>query len=349
MGQKLGDAANPLLVSVRSGAKFSMPGMMNTILNLGLNDETTAGLAKKTGNPRFAYDCYRRFIQMFGEVALDIADGEFDHIFDARKAKKKAKLDTDLTAEDLKVIVGDYKKLVQKETGKPFPQDRACAARAVARRRVPLAGGHRTRNYYRQDGKDSRRYRHGGECAGDGVRQHGRDFGHGRGFHARSRHRREGVLRRVPDERAGRRRGGRHPHAASDRRSAEAISPEAFTQLREITTNLEKHYKDMQDFEFTIQEGKLYMLQTRNGKRTGPAAVRIAVEMVEERLITKKEAVMRVAPAAARSAAASGVRSEDAEGPGQADDGHFGIARRGGGARGVHGGRSGRDGGQAAR
>src|SRR6204780_664601 len=123
MGKKLGDAADPLLLSVRSGAKFSMPGMMNTILNLGLNDKTVEGLAKNSDNPRFAYDCYRRFIQMFGEVALDIDMHKFDHIFDERKKKVKAKLDTDLSAEDLKVIIGDYHKLVKKETGKPFPQD----------------------------------------------------------------------------------------------------------------------------------------------------------------------------------------------------------------------------------
>ena len=123
MGKKLGDSADPLLLSVRSGAKFSMPGMMNTILNLGLNDVTTAGLAAKSGNERFAYDCYRRFIQMFGEVALDIHMEKFDHIFDARKAKIKAKLDTDLTADDLKAIIEDYKKIVRKETGKPFPED----------------------------------------------------------------------------------------------------------------------------------------------------------------------------------------------------------------------------------
>src|ERR1035438_6002110 len=123
MGQKLGDPANPLLRSVRSGAKFSMPGMMNTILNLGLNDTTTAGLAAKSGNERFAYDCYRRFMQMFGEVALDVPMEKFDHIFDSRKAKVKAKLDTDLSADDLKAIIEEYKKLVQKETGKPFPED----------------------------------------------------------------------------------------------------------------------------------------------------------------------------------------------------------------------------------
>src|ERR1700690_236048 len=125
MGQKLGDTANPLLLSVRSGAKFSMPGMMNTILNLGLNDVTTAGLAAKSGNERFAYDCYRRFIQMFGEVALDVDMAKFDHLFDARKHKVKAKLDTDLNAEDLKAIIVDYKKVGEKETGKPFPQDPA--------------------------------------------------------------------------------------------------------------------------------------------------------------------------------------------------------------------------------
>ncbi len=123
MGKKLGDASDPLLLSVRSGAKFSMPGMMNTILNLGLNDVTTAGLAAKSGNERFAYDCYRRFIQMFGEVALGVEMEKFDHVFDSRKAKVKAKLDTDLTAADLKAIIEDYKKIVRKETGKPFPED----------------------------------------------------------------------------------------------------------------------------------------------------------------------------------------------------------------------------------
>ena len=123
IGKKLGDPANPLLVSVRSGAKFSMPGMMNTILNLGLNDKTVEGLAQRSGNPRFAYDSYRRFIQMFGEVALNIDMEKFDHIFDERKHKAKTKSDTDLSAKDLQAIIADYKKLVQKETKKPFPQD----------------------------------------------------------------------------------------------------------------------------------------------------------------------------------------------------------------------------------
>src|ERR1700689_57733 len=123
MGQTLGDTGNPLLVSVRSGAKFSMPGMMDTILNLGLNDKTVVALEKKSGNPRFAQDCYRRFIQMFGAVVLDMEKHDFDHIFDGQKKKVKAKLDTDLTADDLKAVIVDYKKLVQKKSGKPFPQE----------------------------------------------------------------------------------------------------------------------------------------------------------------------------------------------------------------------------------
>ena len=151
IGKKLGDPSNPLLVSVRSGAKFSMPGMMNTILNLGLNDETTAGLAARSGNERFAYDCYRRFIQMFGEVALNIEMEKFDHIFDSRKAKAKVKLDTELTAADLKAIIVDYLKLVQKETKKPFPQDpheQLAMARDATAGSTPLLkqGRHRLRD-----------------------------------------------------------------------------------------------------------------------------------------------------------------------------------------------------------
>ena len=187
MGQKLGDAANPLLLSVRSGAKFSMPGMMNTILNLGLNDETTAGLAAKSGNPRFAYDCYRRFIQMFGEVALDIDMEKFDHIFDARKKKVKAKLDTDLTAEDLKAIIADYKKLVQKKTGKPFPQDAARTALPVARRRVPLLVERPRRHYYRKMEKIPDDIGTAANVQAMVFGNHGRDFRHGRRLHARSR------------------------------------------------------------------------------------------------------------------------------------------------------------------
>ncbi len=154
IGKKLGDASNPLLVSVRSGAKFSMPGMMNTILNLGLNDETVEGLAKLTGNPRFAYDSYRRFIQMFGEVALDINMEKFDHIFDSRKHKAKVKLDTELTPADLKAIIADYLKLVQKETKKPFPQD-THEQLAMARDAVFRSWWNPKAVVLPQDGKDS--------------------------------------------------------------------------------------------------------------------------------------------------------------------------------------------------
>jgi len=149
IGKKLGDPKNPLLVSVRSGARFSMPGMMNTILNLGLNDATTEGLAKLSGNPRFAYDSYRRFIQMFGEVALDIDMEKFDHIFDTRKHKAKVKLDTDLTAKDLQAIIEDYKKLVKKETKKEFPQD-AHVQLAMSRDAVFRSWWNPKASYYRK-------------------------------------------------------------------------------------------------------------------------------------------------------------------------------------------------------
>jgi pyruvate,orthophosphate dikinase len=294
MGQKLGDASNPLLLSVRSGAKFSMPGMMNTILNLGLNDETTSGLAEKSGNERFAYDCYRRFIQMFGEVALGIEMEKFDHIFDARKAKAKIKLDTDLTADDLKAIIGEYKKLVQKETKKPFPAD--------PRQQLALSVGavfgswwNDKAAYYRKMEKipdnigtaanvQAMVFGNMGDTSATGV-GFTRDPGSGeKVFYG------EFLINAQGEDVVA---GIRTPEPISD---LETVLPEAYTQLREITTNLEKHYKDMQDFEFTIQDKKLYMLQTRNGKRTGPAAVRIAVDMVEEGMITKKEAVLRVAP-----------------------------------------------------
>jgi pyruvate,orthophosphate dikinase len=295
MGQKLGDASNPLLLSVRSGAKFSMPGMMNTILNLGLNNETTEGLAKKSGNPRFAYDCYRRFIQMFGEVALDVHMEKFDHIFDARKAKIKAKLDTGLSADDLKAIIADYLKLVQKETGKPFPQD-AREQLSMSRDAVFRSWWTPKAKYYRTMEKipddigtaanvQAMVFGNMGETSGTGV-GFTRDPGSGeKVFYG------EFLMNAQGEDVVA---GIRTPHPIAD---LEKILPEAFNQLRDITTSLEQHYKDMQDFEFTIQEGKLYMLQTRNGKRTGPAAVRIAVAMMEEGMIPKREAIMRVAPA----------------------------------------------------
>jgi pyruvate,orthophosphate dikinase len=295
IGKKLGDPSNPLLVSVRSGAKFSMPGMMNTILNLGLNDETTAGLAKLTGNPRFAYDSYRRFIQMFGEVALNIDMEKFDHIFDSRKAKAKVKLDTDLTAADLQVIIADYLKLVQKETKKPFPQD-AHQQLAMSRDAVFRSWWNPKASYYRRMEKipdeigtaanvQAMVFGNLGETSATGV-GFTRDPATGeKVFYG------EFLINAQGEDVVA---GIRTPEPLSD---LEKVMPDAYAELRRITSNLEKHYRDMQDFEFTIEDHKLYMLQTRNGKRTGPAAVRLAVEMVHEKLIDKKEAVLRVAPA----------------------------------------------------
>jgi pyruvate,orthophosphate dikinase len=294
MGQQLGGTNNPLLLSVRSGAKFSMPGMMNTILNLGMNDTTVEVVANKTGNQRFAYDCYRRFIQMFGEVALSIDMEHFDHIFDSRKAKAKVKLDTDLTADDLKAIIADYKKLVQKETKKPFPQDAREQLR-MARNAVFQSWWNPKASYYRKMEKISDSigtaanvqamvFGNMGETSGTGV-GFTRDPGSGeKVFYG------EYLLNAQGEDVVA---GIRTPEPISHLRE---VMPEAYDQLVEITTSLEKHYKDMQDFEFTIQEGKLYMLQTRNGKRTGAAALRVAVEMMEESLIDKKTAVLRVAP-----------------------------------------------------
>ena len=294
MGKKLGDANDPLLLSVRSGAKFSMPGMMNTILNLGLNDKTTEGLAKKTGNPRFAYDCYRRFIQMFGEVALQIEMEKFDHIFDARKAKVKAKLDTDLTADHLKAIIADYKKLVKKETRKEFPQD-SLQQLMMSRDAVFNSWNTPKAVYYRRMEKIPDSIGTAANVQAMVFGNRGDNSGTGVGF---TRNPSTGekmfygeflVNAQGEDVVAG----IRTPQPISELQS---VMPEAYSELRQITSNLEKHYRDVQDFEFTIEEGKLYMLQTRNGKRTGPAAVRIAVDMVEEAAITKQEAVQRVAP-----------------------------------------------------
>ncbi len=294
IGKKLGDSANPLLVSVRSGAKFSMPGMMNTILNLGLNDKTVEGLAKLTNNPRFAYDSYRRFIQMFGEVALDVDKEKFDHIFDARKAKAKAKLDTDLKADDLKAVIGDYKKLVKKETRKDFPQDTHLQL-AMARDAVFRSWWNPKAAYYRKMEKipdeigtaasvQAMVFGNLGDTSATGV-GFTRDPGSGeKVFYG------EFLINAQGEDVVA---GIRTPQPIHD---LEKVMPAAYRQLREITASLERHYRDMQDFEFTIEDGKLYMLQTRNGKRTGPAAVRVAVEMVEEDLIDKKEAVLRVQP-----------------------------------------------------
>ncbi|HEY2572556.1 MAG TPA: pyruvate, phosphate dikinase, partial [Verrucomicrobiaceae bacterium] len=282
------------MLSVRSGARFSMPGMMNTILNLGMNDKTVDGLARRTGNPRFAYDSYRRFLQMFGQVALNIDMEKFDHIFDSRKHKAKAKLDTGLSAEDLQAIIADYKKLIEKETKKPFPQD-AREQLTMSRDAVFRSWWNPKAAYYRKMEKipdeigtaatvQTMVFGNMGENSATGV-GFTRDPGTGeKVFYG------EFLINAQGEDVVA---GIRTPSPIAE---LEKVMPHAYKELREITNNLEQHYRDMQDFEFTVEEDKLYMLQTRNGKRTGPAAVRAAVEMVEEKLIDKREAVLRVAP-----------------------------------------------------
>src|SRR3989441_8723808 len=293
-GQKLGSGENPLLVSVRSGAKFSMPGMMDTILNLGLNDESVEALARRSNNPRFAADSYRRLIQMFGNVVLEIPKSAFDEVFDAKKKRKKAKLDTDLDGKALKEIIEEYKKVVKKHTKREFPQD--------PHEQLVMARDAVFRSWQNERAKHYRRINNIDDMLGTAVNVQAMVFGNlgetsgtGVGF---TRNPATGVkefygefLMNAQGEDVV--AGIRTPVHISELRK---IMPQVYDQLREITTRLEKHYRDMQDFEFTIQEGKLYMLQTRNGKRTGLAAVKVALQMVEEGLITKEEAIFRVEP-----------------------------------------------------
>jgi pyruvate, orthophosphate dikinase len=293
-GQKLGTGENPLLVSVRSGAKFSMPGMMDTILNLGLNDQAVEALAKRTNNPRFAYDSYRRLIQMFGDVVLDVPKKKFEHIFDGVKAAKKIKFDYDLKPDALQKIIAEYKKLIKKETGKDFPQDPL--AQLVAARDAVF------KSWQNDRAKTYRRINHIEDWIGTAVNVQAMVFGNlgegsgtGVGFTrnpATGEHIFFGeYLMNAQGEDVV--SGVRTPLPISE---LEKAMPKVFEQLKDITRRMEKHYRDMQDFEFTIQDGKLYMLQTRNGKRTGLAAVRVAIDMVREGLITQEEAIFRVEP-----------------------------------------------------
>src|SRR5512133_1869246 len=293
-GQRLGKGENPLLVSVRSGAKFSMPGMMDTILNLGLNDQSVEALAKRSGKPRFAYDSYRRLIQMFGNVVLDIPKPAFDEVFESVKKKKKAKLDTDLDAKALQEVIAEYKKVVKKHAKRDFPQD--------PHEQLVMARDAVFRSWQNDRAKHYRRINNIDDMLGTAVNVQAMVFGNlgdtsgtGVGF---TRNPATGdkefygeFLMNAQGEDVV--AGIRTPLHISE---LNKINPGAYEQLLDITTRLEKHYKDMQDFEFTVQEGRLYMLQTRNGKRTGRAAVRVAIQMVEEGLITKEDAFMRVEP-----------------------------------------------------
>jgi pyruvate,orthophosphate dikinase len=293
-GQKLGAGDNPLLVSVRSGAKFSMPGMMDTILNLGLNDESVKALAARTQNPRFAYDSYRRLIQMFGNVVLDIEKAHFEEVFDNKKKQKKAKLDTELNAAALLEVIAEYKKVVKKHAKIDFPQnpyDQLVMARDAVFRSWQ---NDRAKHYRRMNNIDDMLgtavnvqamvFGNLGETSGTGVGFTRNPANGAKEFYG------EFLLNAQGEDVVS---GVRTPQHISE---LEKVMPEVYNQLRDITSRMEKHYHDMQDFEFTIQDGKLYMLQTRNGKRTGLAAVKVAIDMVEEGLITKEEAIFRVEP-----------------------------------------------------
>ncbi len=292
--QQLGIGSNPLLVSVRSGAKFSMPGMMDTILNLGLNDESVEALARRSNNPRFAYDSYRRLIQMFGNVVMDIGKSAFDEVFEGKKKQKKAKLDTDLDAAALKEVIAEYKKVVKKHAKRDFPQD--------PHQQLIMARDAVFRSWQNDRAKHYRRINNISDDLGTAVNVQAMVFGNlgetsgtGVGF---TRNPATGakefygefLLNAQGEDVVS---GVRTPVHILE---LEKIMPQVYNQLREITTRLEQHYRDMQDFEFTIQDGKLYMLQTRNGKRTGLAAVKVAIQMVEEGLISKEEAIFRVEP-----------------------------------------------------
>ncbi len=293
-GQKLGAGENPLLVSVRSGAKFSMPGMMDTILNLGLNDHAVEAVARRSNNPRFAYDSYRRLIQMFGDVVLDVDKKKFEAIFDGIKHREGVKFDYELSPEALKEVIAEYKKLVKRETHKDFPQD-PLDQLVQARNAV-------FRSWKNDRAKTYRRINHIDDWLGTAVNVQAMVFGNlgensgtGVGF---TRNPATGermffgeYLMNAQGEDVV--SGVRTPLPISE---LERTMPKVYDHLRAITWKMEKHYRDMQDFEFTIQDGKLYMLQTRNGKRTGLAAVRIAIDMVREGLITQEEAIFRVEP-----------------------------------------------------
>jgi pyruvate,orthophosphate dikinase len=307
-GKTFGDAKNPLLVSVRSGARASMPGMMDTVLNLGLNDVTVKALAEKSGDRRFAADSYRRFITMYSDVVLGIGHHHFEEILDDLKDRNGYTLDTDLAADDWETVIGRYKECVERESGKPFPQDPhaqlwgAIGAvfgswmnqRAITYRRlnaIPESWGTAVNVQAMVFGNM-------GDTSATGVaftrnpstgekKLYGEFLINAQG---------EDVVAgiRTPQEitEAARKEAG------SDKPSMEAALPHAFAELKRIHARLEKHYRDMQDLEFTVEQGKLWMLQTRNGKRTAQAALRIAVDLANEKLITKEEAVTRIDAAA---------------------------------------------------
>jgi pyruvate,orthophosphate dikinase len=294
MGKKLGDEKDPLLVSVRSGAAISMPGMMDTILNLGLNDKSVLGLASKTNNPRFAWDAYRRFIQMFGDVAMGVPHDEFEAAISAVKAKKNLKLDTEMDTSDLQELVSKYKVIYKNHTGKDFPQNPKeqmwhaidavfgswMNARAIKYRELNNIKGLKGTAVTVM----AMVFGNKGETSGTGV-CFSRDPGNGKNEFMG-----EYLMNAQGEDVVA---GIRTPQKLAQ---LEQTNAKIYKQLCDVRAKLEKHYRDMQDMEFTVEEGTLYMLQCRNGKRTGAAAVKMAVDMVAEKLITKEEALCRVEP-----------------------------------------------------
>ncbi|MHB0980074.1 MAG: pyruvate, phosphate dikinase [Thermoleophilia bacterium] len=295
-GKGFGDPKNPLLVSVRSGAVVSMPGMMDTVLNLGLNDETVAGMAAVTGNPRFAYDSYRRFIQMFCDVVMGVESQLFEDALIAKKREVGAEDDTDLSAPDLKDLTDRFKAIVAEDTGSGFPFDPREQLHLAIRAVFGSWDNHRASVYRRIHGisdslgtavnVQSMVFGNKGDTSGTGVAfTRNPSTGENR-FYG------EFLMNAQGEDVVA---GVRHPRPLEEMRD---VMPAALEQLYSIRETLEKHYRDMQDIEFTIEDGALYMLQTRSGKRTAAAALRMAVEMVEEGLITKEEALMRIEPEA---------------------------------------------------
>ena len=293
-GKKLGDPTNPLLVSVRSGAVFSMPGMMDTVLNLGMNDKTVVGMAELTGNPRFAYDSYRRFIRMFSDVVLGVDVFYFEQLLEDIREQKGYKTDPELTAEDWKTVIEGYKNIVKKHTKNSFPDD--------PREQLFLAVKAVFDSWNNQRAKVYRRLNKIPGHLGTAVNiqsmvfgNMGEDSGTGVAF-TRNPSTGEHVLygeflinAQGEDVVAG----IRTPQPIY---TLESDMPNVYEQFVNTCKQLEKHYLDMQDIEFTVERGKLYILQTRSGKRTAQAAIRIAVEMVQEGIIDKKTALLRVDP-----------------------------------------------------
>lgn len=292
LGRKLGDTANPLLLSVRSGAKFSMPGMMDTVLNLGLNDQTVESLAKLTKSPRFAYDSYRRFIQMYSNVVLEIRKDKFENIIEDKKDKLGIDLDTEFSADHLKELVNEFKACVKKEKSIDFPQDTK-AQLSGAIEAVFKSWNNPRAIYYRNLNKIDHNL-------GTAVNVQAMVFGNmddnsatGVCFTRNPSNGQKNLYGEYLINAQGEDvvAGIRTPHSISN---MEKEMPKVYKELMENVEKLEKHYKDMQDIEFTVEQGKLFLLQTRTGKRTATAAVRAAVDMVEEKLIDKNEAIARV-------------------------------------------------------